>query len=214
MPVGADHPSCFTASGHLYVVPSDSGLSRDEVRERWPGAGRHRRVRLGDVWLLTGGVTGGVFLASVAGGVWHATSVLSLVAFFVAGGLVGAVLAVGTRKLFDDDDAAGTGEADRRRRGSARHPEPLHVVQVPWDVAWAAPADATGDELALWSTLVVRYRDARAAFASGESPAGDPSRTGDDGPSASEEIARLESEYRAATAAYEPVAQLLGLQDR
>lgn len=193
MSVGASHPRCFVVDGVLWVVPSGTGHDVETTRRSrspWPGSAA-ARPRLVDAWTTTGGVTGGFFMGTVAGAVWQVDGLVDLAAFVVSGGLVGAVLAVGTRRLFVDA-AEPEGDADPRSDVE------LPAVRVPWDVAAAAPHDATGDELALWSARTERWRVARAARDArvpGKDAAGDVT----------------ESEYRTAEADYEPVARLLGL---
>lgn len=199
MSVGPSHPRCFVVGGALWVVPSGTGHDVDTTRRSRAGTGRvgDDRPALVDAWTLTGGVTGGFFMGTVAGAVWHVQGLVDLAAFVVSGAVVGAVLAIGTKRLFADFSEPGPGDtppvtADRD----------LPAVRVPWDVANAAPDDADGDELALWSLRAERWRLARAAREARELRLGDGP---DDGG------AEDEAEYREAAADYEPVARLLGL---
>jgi hypothetical protein len=198
MSVGASHPRCFVVEGVLWVVPSDTGHDVEATRRsrvRDDGGGSSRRARLVDAWTLTGGATGAFFMGTVAGAVWHVEGLVDLAAFVVSGGLVGAVVAAGTRRLFVD--AAAPDRVVARAPG-----EELPAVRVPWDVAASAPDDATGDELALWSSRTVRWRAARTARdARVPGPELSDGELGDE----------TDREYQEAVADYEPVARLLGL---
>jgi hypothetical protein len=202
MSVDARHPSCFEFEGRLYVVPSWSGhgvaetqhsLGADESTTRRGGAGPAR-------WAGLGALVGGSFLGGVAATVWRVDGLWALLLIFVLGAGVGAVLAVGTRTIFREGDAADETTTVRPATG------PLPRVEVPWDVARAAPEDSTGDELVLWSTLTSRYREAREALVAG---GGDDDRFTDPR-EAGARIAEWESAYRTASRDYEPVARLLG----
>ncbi|GAA0961033.1 hypothetical protein [Frigoribacterium faeni] len=205
MPVGPSHPSCFVFERRLFVVPSGTGHGVVETRQSMRGSrvgSRETTVPGGiDVWLLVGGITGGLFLATVAGAVWGVGPVLSLVLFFAMGALVGAVLATGTRSLFVPATASAA-HHDGSRGGAA-----FPAVEVPWDVARAAPDDATADELVLWSTLVTRYRRAEEARVETPGEPATPTPIADEPAPAS-----VEAEYRAAVRDYEPVARLLGFR--
>ena len=204
MSVDARHPSCFEFEGRLYVVPSWSGHGVAETRRslgpQMPetgrgGAGPGR-------WATLGAVVGGSFLGGVAATVWRVDGLWALSLIVVLGAVVGAVLAIGTRTIFREgtDDQVPAADATSPSDG------PLPVVEVPWDVACAAPEDSTGDELVLWSTLTSRYRDAREALVAG---GGDDDRFTDPR-EAGARIAEWESAYRTASQDYEPVARLLG----
>lgn len=204
MSVDDRHPSCFEFEARLYVVPSWSGHGVAETRrslgvegESSPrgGAGAGR-------WAALGAVVGGTFLAGVAATVWRVDSLWALLLVFLVGAGVGAVLAVGTRTIFREGDAPPL----EPTTSSSPAPARLPVVEIPWDVARAAPEDATGDELVLWSTLTSRYREAREALVAGggvDDRFTDPREAG-------ARIAESESAYRSASRAYEPVARLLG----
>jgi hypothetical protein len=204
MSVNARHPSCFEFEARLYVVPSWSGHGVAETRRSLgPEAETTTRGGAGSArWAGLGALVGGSFLGGVAATVWRVDSLWALLLVFVLGAGVGAVLAVGTRTIFRDGDAPGD--------AAAHHPsssgEPLPRVEVPWDVARAAPEDSTGDELVLWSTLTSRYREAREALVAG---GGDDDRFTDPR-EAGARIAEWESAYRTASRDYEPVARLLG----
>ena len=222
MSVPPGHPRCFRLDGTLFVVPTWSDVSVDEAREALsrslsaqgsPLRGRRRRER----WGPSGAVIGASAILVVAVAAWEVSSLVGLAATGVSGALVGGVLAVGVRRLFTDSDAAADasrGSQEESRRGSpglARGREArVEAVEVPDDVAAAAPDDATGDELALWSARVTRYRDAREALLSGVLPgsAGDDADT--DPGDASARIRRAEADLRLAEADYGPVARLLG----
>lgn len=199
MSVGPSHPRCFVVGGALWVVPSGTGHDVDATRRSRAGTGlaADGRSSLVDAWTLTGGVTGGFFMGTVAGAVWHVQGLVDLVAFVISGAAVGAVLAIGTKRLFADLSEPGPGDAQSVETG-----RDLPAVRVPWDVANAAPDDASGDELALWSLRAERWRLARAAV---EARAPRVEVDADDGG------AEAETEYRGAAADYEPVARLLGL---
>jgi hypothetical protein len=199
MSVGPSHPRCFVVGGALWVVPSGTGHDVATTRRSRAGSGAAGGTRsaLTDAWTLTGGVTGGFFMGTVAGAVWHVQGLGDLAAFVLSGAAVGAVLTVGTKRLFAD--------VSEPRPGGSRPDEPdrdLPAVRVPWDVADAAPDDADGDELALWSLRAERWRLARAAREARELRV---ELDADDGG------AEAEAEYREAAADYEPVARLLGL---
>ena len=200
MSVGPSHPRCFVVGGALWVVPSGTGHDVDTTRRSHSGhiESELSRPRLVDAWTLTGGVTGGFFMGTVAGAVWHVHGLGDLAAFVLSGAAVGAVLAIGTKRLFADFSEPGpsTGTAD------APPDRDLPAVRVPWDVADAAPEDASGDELALWSLRAERWRLARAAR--DDRSLRFEVDTDDRG-------AEAEAEYREAAADYEPVARLLGL---
>ncbi|WP_314100805.1 hypothetical protein [uncultured Frigoribacterium sp.] len=199
MSVGPSHPRCFVVGGSLWVVPSGTGHDVATTRRSRAGTGPADGARsaLTDAWTVTGGVTGGFFMGTVAGAVWHVQGLGDLAAFVLSGAAVGAVLAVGTKRLFADFSEPATGHAPRDE--SERD---LPAVRVPWDVANAAPDDADGDELALWSLRAERWRLARAAAEDRTSRA---DADADDGG------AEAEAEYREAAADWEPVALLLGL---
>ncbi|MBD8584422.1 hypothetical protein IFT90_07605 [Frigoribacterium sp. CFBP 8766] len=199
MSVGPSHPRCFVVGGALWVVPSGTGHDVATTRRSRAGTGAADGARpaLVDAWTSTGGVTGGFFMGTVAGAVWHVEGLGDLAAFVLSGALVGAVLAVGTKRLFADfsDPRPDVARPDGPDRD-------LPAVRVPWDVANAAPDDADGDELALWSLRAERWRLARAAREARELRV-DPDVDGGG--------AEAEAEYREAAADYEPVARLLGL---
>jgi hypothetical protein len=199
MSVGPSHPRCFVVGGALWVVPSSTGHDVATTRRSRAGTARADGAHsaLMDVWTLTGGVTGGFFMGTVAGAVWHVQGLGDLAAFVLSGAAVGGVLAVGTKRLFADfsEPRPGVAQPDGPDRD-------LPAVRVPWDVANAAPDDADGDELALWSLRVERWRLARAAREARELRV---ELDADDGG------AEAEAEYREAAADYEPVARLLGL---
>ena len=199
MSVGPSHPRCFVVGGALWVVPSGTGHDVDTTRRSRAGTGRADDGRPGllDAWTLTGGVTGGFFMGTVAGAVWHVQGLVDLVAFVISGAAVGAVLAVGTKRLFADFSETGPADAP-----PAETDRDLPAVRVPWEVANAAPDDADGDELALWSLRTERWRLARAAA---DARVARVDADADDGG------AETEAEYREAAADYEPVARLLGL---
>jgi hypothetical protein len=199
MSVGASHPRCFVVGGTLWVVPSGTGHDVDATRRSRSSSGRSADARpaLVDAWTLTGGVTGGFFMGTVAALVWHVQGLVDLAAFVLSGAVVGAVLAVGTKKLFADFSVPDPGAVPPE--GADRD---LPAVLVPWEVANAAPDDADGDELALWSIRAERWRLAREAReARTLGPEVDPDDGGD----------RSEAEFREAAGDYEPVARLLGL---
>jgi hypothetical protein len=199
MSVGPSHPRCFVVGGALWVVPSGTGHDVDTTRRSRERTGRadEGRSSLVDAWTLTGGATGGLFMGTVAGAVWHVQGLVDLTAFVISGAVVGAVLAIGTKRLFADFSEPGPGDAQ-----PVETDLDLPAVRVPWDVANAAPDDASGDELALWSLRAKRWRLARAAREARGLRLGDGP---DDGG------AEDEAEYREAAADYEPVARLLGL---
>lgn len=204
MSVDARHPSCFEFEARLYVVPSWSGHGVAETRRSLGpeiretsrgGAGPGR-------WAALGALVGGSFLGGVAATVWRVDGLWALSLVFVLGAGVGAVLAIGTRTIFHE------GAGDQEAAVEAPNPSDrrLPTVEVPWDVARAAPEDSTGDELVLWSTLTSRYRDAREALVAG---GGDDDRFTDPR-EAGARMAEWESAYRTASRDYEPVARLLG----
>ncbi|KQR64429.1 hypothetical protein [Frigoribacterium sp. Leaf172] len=187
MSVDASHPSCFVLDRRLFAMPSGASRSLSQTKSDLrdlDARSETGRTHL-DVWSIVGAITGGFFLAVVAGGVWGVTSLLSLLLCFGMGATVGALLAVGTRALFIAPTTAGRAD-----------PQTCEAVEIPWDVADAAPDDATGDELILWATLVVRYRLAEEA------------RAGRTGP---EVASATDHDYEAALRDYESVASLLGL---
>ena len=199
MSVGPSHPRCFVVGGALWVVPSGTGHDVDATRHSRAHTGRAGggRPALVDAWTVTGGVTGGFFMGTVAGAVWHVDGLVDLVAFVMSGAAVGAVLAVGTKRLFADVSEPGPGDVQ-----PVETDRDLPAVRVPWHVADAAPDDASGDELALWSLRAERWRLARLAR---EERATRSEADLDDGGD------EAEAEYREAAADYEPVARLLGL---
>jgi hypothetical protein len=170
------------------VVPSGTGHDVDTTRRSRERTGRadEGRSSLVDAWTLTGGATGGLFMGTVAGAVWHVQGLVDLTAFVISGAVVGAVLAIGTKRLFADFSEPGPGDA-----------QPVET-----DLDPRHPDDASGDELALWSLRAKRWRLARAAREARGLRLGDGP---DDGG------AEDEAEYREAAADYEPVARLLGL---
>ncbi|TDT65567.1 hypothetical protein [Frigoribacterium sp. PhB116] len=199
MSVGPSHPRCFVVGGALWVVPSGTGHDVATTRRSRAGTGAVDRAgsAVVDAWTLTGGATGGFFMGTVAGAIWHVEGLGDLAAFVLSGALVGAVLAVGMKRLFADfsDPRPDVARPDGPDRD-------LPAVRVPWDVANAAPDDADGDELALWSLRAERWRLARAAREARELRI----ELDLDGGGA-----EAEAEYREAAADYEPVARLLGL---
>lgn len=203
MSVDARHPSCFEFESRLYVVPSWSGHGVAETRRSLgPEGGTTTRGGAGSArWAGLGALVGGSFLGGVAATVWRVDGLWALLLVFAVGAAVGAVLAVGTRTIFRDGGT--TGDAVTVHRPTT---EPLPRVEVPWDVARAAPEDSTGDELVLWSTLTSRYREAREALVAG---GGDDDRFTDPR-DAGARMAEWESAYRTASQDYEPVARLLG----
>ena len=223
MPVPPGHPRCFRLDGRLFVVPTWSDVSVAEARDalsrslsatRRPLRGPRRRER----WGPTGAVVGAGAILVVAVAAWEVTSLVGLAATSASGALVGGVLAVGVRRLFVDAGAGGalpsasTGEAmsESTRSGEERDTR-VAAVEVPDDVAASAPDDATGDELALWSALVMRYRDAREALLSGARPGSAVDDADTDPADATARIRQAEADLRSAEADYEPVARLLGL---
>lgn len=204
MSVDARHPSCFEFEARLYVVPSWSGHGvvetrrslGPEIRETSRGGAGVGR------WAALGALVGGSFLGGVAATVWRVDGLWALSLIFVLGAAVGAVLAIGTRTIFQE------GAGDQARGTAAPSPPegPLPAVEVPWDVARAAPEDSAGDELVLWATLTSRYREAREALVAG---GGEDDRFTDPR-EAGARIAEWESAYRTASRDYEPVARLLG----
>ena len=200
MSVDDRHPSCFEFEGRLYVVPTWSDHGVAETRRSFGAVGAHARGGTGSGrWAALGGLVGGSFLGGVATTVWRVDSLWALLLVFVLGAVVGSVLAIGTRTIFREGDTSESGP----RSGTG---EPLPAIEVPWDVARAAPVDATGDELALWATLTSRYRDAREALVAG----GDTDDRFTDPREAGARIAEWETAYRTASRDYEPVARLLG----
>jgi hypothetical protein len=187
MSVDASHPSCFVLERRLFAIPSGATRSvaqtRSDLRAHggWPVPARSRL----DVGLIVGAVTGGFFLAFVAAGVWGVDSLSSLLLCFAMGAIVGGLLAAGTRALFIAPVTASPGAPTSE------------AVEIPWDVADAAPIDATGDELILWATLVVRYRMAEEARGRRADVDGDPHPD--------------DTSYEAVLRDYESVASLLGL---
>jgi hypothetical protein len=222
MSVPPGHPRCFRLDGRLFVVPSWSELSVAETRDALTTALRRpapRRPR-GDgrsPWGRVGAVAGALGIVVVAVSVWEVTSLVALAAIAASGAVVGAALALGTRRLVVD-----AAVAPDRRDGPVGGGAPATVVErdpgagvaaveVPGDVAASAPDDATGDELALWSALVSRYRDAREALLTGVEPGHVPGEVDTDPAEVSARIADAEAHLRAAEADYGPVARLLGL---
>ena len=204
MSVDARHPSCFEFEARLYVVPSWSGHGVAETR-RSLGPEIQETDRGGASpgrWAALGALVGGSFLGGVAATVWRVDGLWALSLIFVVGAAVGAVLAVGTRTIFREGEADPASEVSAPRPTEGRLP----AVEVPWDVARAAPEDSTGDELVLWSTLTSRYREAREALVAG---GGEDDRFTDPG-EAGARIAEWETAYRTASREYEPVARLLG----
>jgi len=204
MSVDARHPSCFEFEARLYVVPSwsDHGVAETrrslgpEIQETSRGGAGPGR------WAALGALVGGSFLGGVAATVWRVDGLWALSLVFVLGAVVGAVLAIGTRTIFHD----GVGDQASAVEATGPSDQRLPAVEVPWDVARAAPEDSTGDELVLWSTLTSRYREAREALVAG---GGDDDRFTDPR-EAGARIAEWESAYRTASRDYEPVARLLG----
>lgn len=196
------------------MAEARDALSRSLSVTRRPPRGPRRRER----WGPTGAVVGAGAILVVAVAAWEVTSLVGLAATSASGALVGGVLAVGVRRLFVDAGAgaplssASTGEAmsESTRSGGERDTR-VAAVEVPDDVAAAAPDDATGDELALWSALVMRYRDAREALLSGARPGSAADDADTDPADATARIRRAEADLRSAEADYEPVARLLGL---
>jgi hypothetical protein len=186
MSVDASHPSCFVFDRRLFAIPSGATRSVAQTRSDmlarrgWPVPARSRL----DAGLIVGAITGGFFLAFVAGGVWEVTSLVSLLLCFAMGAIVGGLLAAGTRALFIAPVTASRGAPTSE------------AVEIPWDVADAAPIDATGDELILWATLVMRYRMAEEARGRRADADGD---------------AHPDDTLEAALRDYESVASLLGL---
>ncbi|ROS54370.1 hypothetical protein EDF50_0450 [Frigoribacterium sp. PhB24] len=188
----------------MYVVPSWSGHGVAETRRSLGpeirdtsrgGAGAGR-------WATLGALVGGSFLGGVAATVWRVDGLWALLLIFVLGAAVGAVLAVGTRTIFREGEAGQAPTVDAPGPSDRRLP----AVEVPWDVARAAPEDSTGDELVLWATLTSRYREAREALVVG---GGEDDRFTDPR-EAGARIAEWETAYRTASRDYEPVARLLG----
>jgi hypothetical protein len=222
MTVPAGHPRCFRLDGKLFVVPSWSDVSVAEAQDALsrsisvtnrPLHGSRRRGR----WGPPGAVVGAGAILVVAVTAWEVSSLVGLAATGASGALVGGVLAVGVRRLFVDAGAgaavssARTGQAVSESSDHAEERDTgVAVVEVPDDVATAAPDDATGDELALWSALVTRYRDAREALLSGALPGAASDDADTDPGDASARICRAEADLRSAEAAYAPVARLLG----
>jgi hypothetical protein len=186
MSVDASHPSCFVLDRRLFAIPSGATRSVAQTRSDmlarrgWPVPERSRL----DAGLIVGAITGGFFLAFVAGHVWGVASLVSLLLCFAMGAIVGGLLAVGTRALFIPPATASPGAPTSE------------AVEIPWDVAGAAPIDATGDELILWATLVMRYRMAEEARG----------RRAD-----ADDDSHPDDTYEAALRDYESVASLLGL---
>ena len=221
MTVPPGHPRCFRLDGKLFVVPTWSDVSVVEARDSLsrslsvrgrPFRGSRRRER----WGPSGAVIGAGAILVVAVTAWEVTSLVGLAATGASGALVGGVLAVGVRRLFVDAGAgaalpsASTGEAMSESTGSGHGRDRVAAVEVPDDVAAAAPDDATGDELALWSALVMRYRDAREALLSGALPGSAVDDADTDPGDATARIRRAEADLRSAEADYAPVARLLG----
>ncbi|KQR46964.1 hypothetical protein ASF82_06200 [Frigoribacterium sp. Leaf164] len=223
MPVPPGHPRCFRLDGRLFVVPTWSDVSVVEARDalsrslsvaRRPPRGTRRRER----WGPSGAVVGAGAIVVVAVAAWQVTSLVGLAATGASGALVGGVLAVGVRRLVVDagagaaasststGDAGSVSTSDGQGCGAG-----VAAVEVPDDVAAAAPDDATGDELALWSALVMRYRDAREALLSGARPGSAVDDADTDPADATARIRQAEADLRSAEADYEPVARLLGL---
>ena len=223
MTVPPGHPRCFRLDGKLFVVPTWSDVSVVEARDSLsrslsvrgrPFRGSRRRER----WGPSGAAIGAGAILVVAVAAWEVTSLVGLAATGASGALVGGVLAVGVRRLFVDAGAgaapssATTGQVMSESTGSGRGRDArVAAVEVPDDVAAAAPDDATGDELALWSALVMRYRDAREALLSGALPCSAVDDADTDPGDATARIRRAEADLRSAEADYAPVARLLGL---
>lgn len=207
MAVDGSHAGCFEHGPRLYVVPSDSEYTVDEVAQSFAEASRIRltghRIRLH--WTaFIGAVIGGLFLDVSA---WHSSGLvdpLDLAMLFALGGIVGFATAVGMRQAF--------------RTQPAEVVVRLPAIEVPPDVARSSPDDATADELVLWSVLTRRFRAARVALenvpfepidvvepADGATHSG----TGTLTPQATGALAELT--YVTARHDYEPVAELLGL---
>lgn len=183
-------------------MPSGSNFTVDETRASFGASspvGRRRHVALH--WsTFVAAALGGFFLVASA---WHASGfpdLISLCLVFVLGALVGYAAAVGMREVL----VAQGGESAKVR---------LPAVEVPRDVARAAPGDATVDELVLWSVLTRRFRAAAIALERApfdEEPPDTGSRsTGTITPAATSALAELT--YVTARHDYEPVAELLGL---
>jgi hypothetical protein len=205
MAVDGTHPGCFALGGRIYAVPSDSSFSVDETRASHAEAtAARRRSRARPHWsAFLGGVAGGAFIDVSA---WHAsrlTDWVALAMMFALGGVVGFATAVGIRDAL-----------------VSRLPEVrsvlLPAIEVPTDVARAAPDDATADELVLWSVVTLRFRAARVAVDTAPSDESVPgtaasTRAGTLIPAATPVLAELA--YVTARHDFEPVAELLGLSD-
>ncbi|BDZ50636.1 hypothetical protein GCM10025867_28770 [Frondihabitans sucicola] len=208
MTVDGSHEGCFVHASRLYAVPSDSTFTVDETRSSYVDAAAvRRRGRVRVHWsAFVGGVVGGGFIDLSA---WHTSKVTDWVALammFALGGVVGFATAIGIREAL-----------------VGRPPEPnvvrLPAIEVPGDVALAAPDDATADELVLWSVITRRFRAAKVAVDSlpfeklplehdqGTVASGSHSATLT--PAATQAMAELT--YVTARHDFEPVAELLGL---
>lgn len=220
MAVDRTHPGCFAHGSRLFAVPSDSGFGVNETRASYVSASmaRQRSTRPRIHWSsFVGGVLGGAFIDFSA---WHTSGVTDPIALgmmFALGGAVGFATAIGIR------DALVT-------RPVEEAPVRLPAVEIPLDIARAAPVDSTADELVLWSVLTHRFRAATAALESvpfdiGASSADltpsadDPLSDGTDpavatrGVTRSPASTRVDAELHYVTARhdFEPVAELLGL---
>ncbi|WP_423924122.1 hypothetical protein ACPEEZ_07465 [Frigoribacterium sp. 2-23] len=203
MAIGVEHPSCFSIEKRLFVVPSWSPYGVAETRQSWIDA---RGTALPDRGvrplrsIVIGALGGGLVLATTAITTWGVGDVLEAAMLFVVGSAVGAVLALGVRTLV----------ATEKRGRVTRAAAPLPAVEIPLDVARAAPDDSSDDELILWATRVVRFRYLQEAMATRSRLSGARSATpGSLDPSEEEPLSS--EAYRSAQADYEPVARLLGL---
>lgn len=205
MAVDGRNPGCFEHASRLYAVPSDSAFSVEETRSSYVAGAAARRLatRPRVHWsAFLGGVLGGAFIDFSA---WHAsrlTDGTALCMLFGLGGVVGFATAIGIREALVG-------------RPHEEHVVRLPAIEIPADIARAAPDDSTADELVLWSVLARRHRAARVAldelpFESSGADASVGSRTGILTPALAQADAELA--YVVARHDFEPVAELLGLR--
>jgi hypothetical protein len=202
MAIDGSHPGCFVHATKLYAVPSDSGFDVDSTRDSFLHAAvtRDRRLRSHlSAGVLLGGAAGGSFLAVAARFGARVDDAAALILLFVFGFAVGVAAGIGFR--LQQPGLPRPVEGER-----------LPAVEVPVEIAGRAPADATADELVLWSLLLARFRVARVAVdeipftqdaQAAATTAGTVSTTGVG--------ALAELSYLTARNDFAPVAELLGL---
>ncbi|ARC56893.1 hypothetical protein AS850_07360 [Frondihabitans sp. 762G35] len=202
MAVDGSHPGCFVHATRLYAVPSDSGFDVDSTRDSYLRASvsrdRHLRSHLSQGVLL-GGLAGGLFLTVAARFGARVDQPAALILLFVFGFAVGVAAGIGIR--LQQPDLPPRVEGER-----------LPAVEVPVEIAGRAPADATADELVLWSLLLRRLRAARVAVDEIPFAQDAPAAATTTGTVSTAGVGALaELSYLTARNDFAPVAELLGL---